>query len=122
MTEKKYFTILEKQIVLDNSKYDVDAYQFVLEALNHFLKKLKKVRHISGKELLKGIKEFGLKEYGPMAKTVFNHWGVNTCEDFGEIVFSLIENGLLKKNDNDSLEDFTNGYDFKEAFEKPFIT
>jgi uncharacterized repeat protein (TIGR04138 family) len=79
--------------------------------------KLKRSDHVSGRELLEGIREFGLEQYGPMTLTVFQHWGIRTTEDFGEIVFNLVENGLLKKTEEDSRADFKNVYDFKEVFD-----
>ena len=74
----------------------------------------------SGKELLEGIKAYALDEFGPMAYTVFSEWGVHGSQDFGEIVFNLVESGRLGKTENDSREDFKNGYLFEEAFLKPF--
>jgi uncharacterized repeat protein (TIGR04138 family) len=82
---------------------------------------LEKPRHVSGQELLAGIREFALAEFGPMAKTVLNSWGITRTEDFGEIVFNMVEIGLLGRTDKDSREDFANGYDFEEAFRKPFL-
>jgi len=77
-------------------------------------------RHVSGQELLEGLRRFALDQFGPMAKTVFDHWGVRRCEDFGEIVFNMVEKGILGKTDQDSREDFRGGFDFEEAFVKPF--
>ena len=120
MSKKDDMTKTLKKIVDDDVRYELDAYLFVLSALEYTMRKKKKIKHISGKELLEGIREFGLEEYGPMTKTVLNHWGVKNCQDFGEIVFSLVENGLLKKSEEDSREDFNSGYDFTDVFEKPF--
>jgi uncharacterized repeat protein (TIGR04138 family) len=79
------------------------------------------MRHVSGQELLGGIRQFALEQFGPMAQTVFEDWGVRNCQDFGEIVFNMVEIGLLAKRDTDSREDFLAGYDFQEAFRKPFL-
>ena len=98
-------------------RYKPDAYEFVMQALGFTQTKLKKGEHVTGRELLEGIREYGLEQYGPLTKTVFQHWGVNTTEDFGEIVFNMVENGLMGKTDKDSRDDFKNSYDFKQIFD-----
>ena len=85
--------------VIDNitekdHRYKPDSYEFVMQALWFTQKKLNRKGHITGKELLEGIREFGLEQYGPMTKTVFEHWGIIRTEDFGKIVFNMVENGL----------------------------
>ena len=80
-----------------------------------------KVRHVSGQELLAGIRAYALDQYGPMTLTVLSEWGVRGCEDFGELVFNMVENNLLAKTKDDSRDDFKNGYTFEEAFRKPFL-
>jgi uncharacterized repeat protein (TIGR04138 family) len=79
-----------------------------------------KTRHITGQELLEGIREYALKEYGPMALTVLAEWGIHRAEDFGEIVFNMVEHGILSKTETDSRKDFQGGYDFEKAFRAPF--
>lgn len=103
-----------------DKRYSAEAYLFVREGLDHTVRKLEKPRHVSGQELLEGIREYALKEFGPIAKRVLSEWGINECIDFGNIVFNLVNEGLLGKTDKDSIEDFRNGYDFSEAFLKPF--
>ncbi len=105
------------KIIKKDVRYKADAYEFVMQALWFTQKKLKRNGHISGKELLGGIKEFALDQYGPMAKTVIRHWGINTTEDFGEIVFNMVNSGLMRKNENDSCDEFKNGYDFDKVFD-----
>jgi uncharacterized repeat protein (TIGR04138 family) len=107
-------------------RYHRDAYLFVREALDHTQKTIGKdprgrIRHVTGQELLAGIREFALQQFGPMAKTVLEEWGVRCCPDFGEIVFNMVEVEWLAKTDKDSRADFANGYDFDEAFRKPFL-
>ena len=115
---------LEK-ILQGDARYRRDAYVFVREALD-FTQKIvaqsnkDQVRHVSGQELLDGIRQFALQQYGPMAMLVLNEWGVATCEDFGEIVFNMVENGMLAKTEKDSRDDFRGGYDFYEALRQPF--
>jgi len=109
-----------------DSRYEADAYHFVREALEHTQKQVTRQnrsqpRHVSGQELLEGIRDFALSQFGPMAIMVFEEWGVKNCEDFGEIVFNMVEIGLLGKTETDSRADFQKGYDFETAFRKPFL-
>ena len=78
------------------------------------------MRHVTGPELLDGVRQYALKEFGPMVMTVFDSWGIRSCEDIGHMVFNLIGAGVFGKTEQDSIEDFKNVYDFKEAFVKPF--
>jgi uncharacterized repeat protein (TIGR04138 family) len=114
-----------EQILAKDSRYHRDAYTFVREALDYTQKLVGKetrgqIRHVSGQKLLDGIRQFALQQFGPMTMTVFEEWGVRNCRDFGEIVFNMVEIGLLAKTDKDSRDDFQNGYDFTDAFRKPF--
>ncbi len=97
-----------------------EAYEFVMEGLNFTVRQLKIVRHVSGMELLEGLKKYALAQFGPMTLTVLTNWKIRRCEDFGSIVFRLVEANILRKTEGDSLDDFKNGYDFEEAFVKPF--
>ncbi len=108
---------IEKTVEADN-RYRMEAYSFVMEALAFTLRKLEKPRHVNGRELLEGIREYALRQFGPMTRTVFEHWGVRCTEDFGELVFNMVAVGLMSKTAKDSKDDFKNGYDFKEAFDK----
>jgi len=113
------------EICKKDPRYQPDAYFFLVEALDSTVKDIRKNqpdhgRHVSGKELLEGIKAYALDEFGPLAYTVFSEWGVHATQDFGEIVFSLVAAGRLGKTEKDSLEDFKNVYDFDEVFRLPF--
>jgi uncharacterized repeat protein (TIGR04138 family) len=117
--------VLSKIVELD-PRYHRDAYMFLRDSLEFTQKVISKanknqVRHISGKELLNGIREYALLTYGPMTATVFAEWGIRSCEDFGNMVFLMVENNLLRKQEQDSPADFKNGYSFDEAFRKPFL-
>lgn len=100
--------------------YKANAYRFTLDAVHFTANRIGERRHISGEELLEGIREMALERFGPMAKTVFEQWGIVRTEDFGEIVFQLVGAGLLGKTDRDRLSDFAEGYDFHEAFVRNF--
>src|SRR5437016_6112541 len=78
------------------------------------------VGHVAGPELLEGVRQYALKEFGPMALSVLSHWGVTRCEDVGHMVFNLIGAGIFGKTDEDSMDDFKAVYDFRDAFVKPF--
>lgn len=97
-----------------------EAYLFVRDGLDHTVRKLEMPRHVSGQELLHGMREYALQEFGPVAKRVLSEWGIKECIDFGHIVFNLVGEGLLGKTDQDSIRDFVDGYDFHEAFIQPF--
>ena len=83
--------------------------------------KNRKDRNVSSAELLDGIRAFALESFGPMAMTLFEEWGVHTCADFGNIVFNLVDAQILATSKDDKIEDFYDGYDFNEAFVKPFL-
>src|ERR1700754_1838023 len=114
-----------ESIVASDPRYHRDAYIFLRDALDFTTKQHKKikgtsVRHVSGPELLEGVRFYALKEFGPMVMTVFAYWGVCACEDIGHMVFNLIGAGIFGKTEEDSIEDFKNVYDFADAFVKPF--
>jgi len=111
---------LLQSVLKNDSRYAPEAYHFVRDGLDFTVRKLKKPRHVGGQELLDGMREFAIQEFGPVAKRVLLEWGIKECVDFGNIVFNLVNEGLLGKTDEDSIEDFTNGYDFHEAFILPF--
>jgi uncharacterized repeat protein (TIGR04138 family) len=125
MQEPTFEDGLELILSKDN-RYHRDGYMFVREALDHTQKAIVKenrgtLRHVTGQELLSGIREYALSQFGPMTVTVLSEWGIRNCQDFGEIVFNMVEVSLLAKTDKDSREDFQSGYDFDEAFSKPFL-
>lgn len=109
-----------ENILREDSRYQPEAYYFVREALNHTVRQLDMPRHVSGSELLEGIRRYALSEYGPVTKRVLSEWGIHACIDFGHIVFNLVNEGMLGKTEEDRLEDFSGGYDFNDAFVDPF--
>jgi uncharacterized repeat protein (TIGR04138 family) len=125
MQEPTFEDGLEK-IVAKDPRYSRDAYLFIREALDHTQKSIIKsnsnvLRHVTGQELTAGIREYALAQFGPMAQLVLEEWGLRNCADFGEVVFNMVEMGLLAKTDQDSRADFEGGYDFYDAFRKPFL-
>ena len=108
-----------------NSRFAPAAYHFIRRALDHSLRKLKREdadrpAHVSGKELLEGFRELALAEFGPLAKTVLEDWGITKCSEVGEVVFQLVSLGVLGKNEDDKIDDFEELWSFHEAFDSPF--
>jgi uncharacterized repeat protein (TIGR04138 family) len=122
------FSEIVTLICKEDPRFDRKAYDFVRLGLDHTVKELRKKdsaraersRHVSGPELLEGLRAYALEQYGPLAKTVLNAWGIRRCSDFGDIVFNLIEYNVFSKTEKDRREDFSEVFDFDEAFVKPF--
>ncbi len=114
------------QIRRRDRRFSRNAYYFALDALDFTLVHYGKDRltgedrHVGAKELLIGIKDLAADQFGPMASFVFQQWGVKSTRDFGEVVFNLIDAGLLSRRPEDSRLDFVDGYDFEAVFEEKF--
>ncbi len=121
------------EVLARDSRYTVQAYAFVFEALEYSKGKLKRARlrdrerpvrnrtagashHVTGQELCQGARELALRQYGLMTLTVLNNWGIRSTADIGEIVYNLIATGDLEKSSSDSRKDFDSVYDFESAF------
>lgn len=109
----------------EDRRYHPEAYVFLRDALEVTLKRRKKLKkdtggHVGAAELLEGFRLHALAEFGPMALTVLDYWGVRSCEDVGHMVFNLVQAGVFGKTDEDSMEDFRGQYDFREVFVLPF--
>jgi len=126
------FEEVVEKIVARDPRYAREAYHFVREALDYTQKKIHKDarnrksrpdRHVTGQQLVEGIRDYGLGLFGPMTLFVLNDWGLRCCEDFGEIVFNLVDhgNGMFGKTDRDSRDDFKGGYDFGATFRQPYV-
>ncbi|HBG60575.1 MAG TPA: hypothetical protein DDX37_01840 [Candidatus Omnitrophica bacterium] len=117
--EEKFYTIVE-EIYEKDSRYKEEAYAFVMEALGYTQKKFKNPKHVSGDQLLDGIKELLMNKFGPMTMTVLEYWGIQKTEDFGNIVFNLVKNKVLTKTEDDDIEHFKDAYDFDEVFNRGY--
>ncbi|MFT7461686.1 MAG: putative repeat protein (TIGR04138 family) [Pseudohongiellaceae bacterium] len=124
MTTDTSFQSRITDLAAADSRYTPDAYHFVFRALDFVLEQrggiappVQEDGHVPAVLLLDGLKDFALELYGPLARLVLEHWGVMRTEDFGEIVFGLVECRLLNKQDSDRKSDFCNGYSFREAFD-----
>jgi uncharacterized repeat protein (TIGR04138 family) len=130
-----HFEEILDAILAHDDRFAREAYHLVREALDHTQRKVYpedkpgsvggsiENRHVSGQQLLEGLREYALQSFGPMALTVLEAWGVRRCEDIGEIVFNLVDHGrgMFGKTEQDCREDFREGYDFREAFQHPFL-
>lgn len=127
------------KLLRTDPRYTIEAYQFVREALSYAQDVLgmgcestpdadpeseigeqRAERHLTGQQLCEAIRQYALDQYGYMAKVVLNRWGLKSTGDFGEIVYNLIEVGLMKKSDEDRRQDFDDLYDFDEAFQQKY--
>jgi len=111
----KFYDLVE-EICNQDQRYKPDAYEFVLQGLNFTQNKLKRKSHVSGGELAFGLRDYAINQYGALAGSVLAYWGIKQTQDFGNIVFSMIEKKLLAKAQEDSPADFNAVYDFKSAF------
>lgn len=116
-----------KRVMSKAGPYPVEAFQFIREGLAHTAKTVhgdkacdaeapEDSRHISGQQLCLGLRDYAIKRYGLLARTVLNKWHIEGTEDFGKIVYALVEADEMRKSEGDSMEDFVNVYDFEEAF------
>ena len=116
-----------EEIVDEVGVYSADAFRFVQEGLSFAATNVHgegrdpgMSRHISGQQLCEGLRDYALARWGLMAGAVLKLWGITSTMDFGRIVFVLIENGMLQKTDQDTIDDFRNVYDFRTAFEAKY--
>ena len=124
-----YFNEVVELIHKEDPRFGRKAYTFIRHGLDQTVKELRKKdseraqrsQHVTGPELLDGLRVYALEQYGPLAKTVLNSWGITHCTDFGDLVFNLIEYNVFSKTENDRREDFSDIYTFDDAFVKPFL-
>jgi uncharacterized repeat protein (TIGR04138 family) len=117
MTDLQFAEEILDQLRERNPRFHPKSYFLVLAALHSVIESLDEPRHISGRELAEGVRGLALDRYGPMARTVLEHWGIHATEDLGCVVFALVEQGILIGQHDDRPEDFADVFDFEEAFE-----
>ncbi len=111
-----------RTLALRDGRYSPEAFRFLFESLPQALRLAGKEnaegaeRHVTGQEVLAGMRAHALTTFGPLAAAVWRSWGVEDTLDWGRIVFLLVEDGLLNRQESDTLEDFRTGFDFDEAF------
>jgi uncharacterized repeat protein (TIGR04138 family) len=116
MKEEKDFHKIVEAICEKETRFKPDAYEFIMQALSFVQKQAKKTGHLTGQEVALGVRDLAIQQYGPMAKTVLNHWGIRATADIGALVFVMIGHKLLSQQETDSIKDFNNVYDFDSAF------
>ena len=111
------------RLILADGRYPLDAFEFLHEGLElaaqtRYGDELSEGghRHVSGEQLCQGLRSHAIRRWGPLARTVLAHWGIHSTLDFGEMVYLLVDNGFMQKTADDSLEDFRDVFDFKQAF------
>ncbi|MEL6311789.1 MAG: Minf_1886 family protein [Pseudomonadota bacterium] len=119
-------TITRHALASHAGGFSPQVFEFIREGLEHTSRTIHgpgatgdaedESRHVSGVDLCLGLKDLAIERYGPLARTVLEHWNVHTTEDFGRLVFALIDAGILRKTDDDRYDDFVGVYDFEEAF------
>jgi uncharacterized repeat protein (TIGR04138 family) len=105
------------------TRYPLDAFHFVRRGLDHTVTRIHKDpaklseqdRHVSGQQLCQGLRQFALEEYGHLAKMMLNRWNIYRTDDFGQIVFAMVNGGLMQATERDSIDDFVDGFDFDEG-------
>ncbi|MEX2182801.1 MAG: Minf_1886 family protein [Gemmatimonadaceae bacterium] len=108
------------RIRLRDPRYDERAYLFVLAALEFRQQQLPERRHLSGRELAVGCRDLALHRYGVLARTVLEHWGLRESSDLGEIVFTLVDLGLLMRQPQDTKDNFVDVFDFHASFDRDY--
>lgn len=124
MDQLKFDAALD-EVIANEPRFNRAAYHFLRDALDFTIKERKKTTgesgHVTGQQLLEGIRRYALKQFGPMVPTVFDYWRITSTEDFGHMVFALVEVGLFGKTERDSIDDFRGVYEFHDAFVAPFL-
>ncbi len=108
------------RIRVRESRFDEKAFLFVLAAIEFCQQRLPERRHLSGRELALGCRDLALERYGVLARSVLEHWGLTNSASIGEIVFALVDVGLLSAQPTDSAADFLDVFDFHEAFDRNY--
>lgn len=119
--------IKDLRSIARSSQYPLGAFLFVQRGLDFTVRRIHgeldendsaqmESRHVGGRELCYGLREFASQQYGLLARTVLRRWRINSSEDFGNIVFAMVDAGLMHKTDEDNIEDFIDVFDFADAF------
>jgi uncharacterized repeat protein (TIGR04138 family) len=109
------------RILAREPRYPERAYLFVLAGIEYVQTQLPVRRHVTGAELAWACRDLAVKQFGLLAPSVLDYWSITATEDFGRIVFTLVDVGLLMTQPEDRLEDFLNVYDFADAFSAAHI-
>jgi uncharacterized repeat protein (TIGR04138 family) len=121
-----------EQVVHECGRYPIEAFEFVRHGLTFTVQQIhgerqgkqqregdEKSSHVSGQQLSWGLRNYAVHRYGLLARTVLQHWGITRTNDFGKIVFAMVDSKLMAKTDDDDIRDFQNVFDFNTAFNPP---
>ena len=108
------------RLLASNPRYPREAYELISESIAYTSHMLGREGHVTGGELCEGARRLALEQFGYLARTVLESWNIRTTADFGRLVYAMIGADLLKKTETDSIDDFTEIYDFQEAFDRDF--
>lgn len=133
---------LLRRLLQKDCRYPIEAYFFVREALSYAVDSLaldtgfdeylndsegnkatsqvRQQRHVTGQQLCDGIRQYAINQFGFMAKVVLKSWGIERTNCFGDIVYNMIDVGIMKKSSDDRRSHFDDVYDFDEVFQKEF--
>jgi uncharacterized repeat protein (TIGR04138 family) len=114
------------ELASDVGLYPPEAFEFIQQGLSYTVQKIhgqgtpKANRHVTGRDLCEGLREYAREKWGYLARTVLRRWNITSTVDFGRIVFALVEVGQMQKTDDDTLDDFKDVFDFRSAFESGY--
>jgi uncharacterized repeat protein (TIGR04138 family) len=126
MNQRPTFDEGVRECLARDDRYGREAYALIRDALDHAHKQLvlkdkrRSIAHLNGPEILEGLRELALTQFGPLARMVLETWGLRSTLDVGHVVFNLIEAEVFSKSDDDQLSDFDSVFDFAEAFDAPY--
>ncbi len=120
MAIAKTVEMIRKELIESgrDRRYRIGGYEFVLNGMEFYITSIGEKRHVKGRELSRGLLLFAQKQFGPLAKTVLNYWGITTIRDIGNIVYNMIDLGIMTKRPDDSIEDFYEEFDIDSYFNK----
>jgi uncharacterized repeat protein (TIGR04138 family) len=113
-------------LALEDGRYSPEAFRFLFEALPHAMRLAGREnaegldRHVTGQEVVTGLRAHAAQVFGPLAAAVWRSWGIESTLDWGRVVFLLVDKGLLNRQENDTIEDFRAGFDFDEVFVRQY--
>lgn len=121
MSEDLAPDVMLDAILEHDRRYSRQAYCFVMDALNYITSRMSDRRHITGQELSRGIRDYAVQQFGIATRLVLEQWGIVKTRQIGDIVFNLIDGGLMRKTDEDSIDDFNEVFDFETEFDSKYL-
>jgi len=110
-----------EEIARNDGRFAPQALRFVYEGLGYTTRESSTdPNHVSGQILCRGLEKLALEKWGRLAMLVLNSWNIKTTRDFGEIVYLMMENKWMSAQPTDSIDDFSDVYEFKADFKDNF--